>query len=103
MITSDLILRNARRIPERAALVVDGKRFTWGEINTRINRLANVLTRLGVGRRDRVVYQLDNSSAAIETRYAIAKIGRPAFRSCPGPWAAKSCISPTMSAPSYLS
>jgi len=84
MITSDLILRNARRIPERAALVVDGKRFTWGEINTRINRLANVLTRLGVGRRDRVVYQLDNSSAAIETRYAIAKIGATGVPIVPG-------------------
>ena len=75
MIISDLILRNAQRAPERVGLVWRENRYGWGEINTRINRLANALLRLGIRPRDRVAYQLGNSPETVETRYAIAKIG----------------------------
>jgi fatty-acyl-CoA synthase len=75
MIISDLILRNAQRAPERVGLVWRENRFSWGEINTRINRLANALLRLGIRPRDRVAYLLGNSPETVETRYAIAKIG----------------------------
>ncbi|MET0327051.1 MAG: long-chain-fatty-acid--CoA ligase [Ilumatobacteraceae bacterium] len=63
--------------PDLEALVdVDtGRRFTFAELNERVNRTAHVLTDVGVGRGDRVGLLMMNSVEFEETFFAVAKLG----------------------------
>jgi len=55
--------------------VVDGqKRFTYGEYDQRINRFANALTHLGIGRGDVVSFVTYNSHQLLEAYYAVPQI-----------------------------
>ena len=71
----EFVLRNARRMPDRAALVWRNERFTWGDFNGRVNRLADVLRRLGAGPGTAIASLLDNSNSFLELNFAAAKIG----------------------------
>ncbi len=59
----------------RTAIDYNGRQFTYEEVNSRVNRLANGLTGLGVGRGDRVAFMLTNSVEMFEGLLACAKIG----------------------------
>ncbi|MET0910752.1 MAG: long-chain-fatty-acid--CoA ligase [Ilumatobacteraceae bacterium] len=63
--------------PDLEALVDadTGRRFTFAELNDRVNRTAHVLSDLGVGRGDRVGLLMMNSVEFEETFFAIAKLG----------------------------
>jgi fatty-acyl-CoA synthase len=55
--------------------IVDGdKRFTYGDYDQRINRLANALTDLGVGTGDVVSFITYNSHQLLEAYYAVPQI-----------------------------
>jgi long-chain acyl-CoA synthetase len=54
MIFGDLITRNARRHPEKEGIVCEEKRFTWHQVNQRVNKLVHALRRLGISKGDRV-------------------------------------------------
>jgi fatty-acyl-CoA synthase len=55
--------------------IVDGdKRFTYGDYDQRINRFANALTDLGVGKGDVVSFITYNSHQLLEAYYAIPQI-----------------------------
>jgi acyl-CoA synthetase (AMP-forming)/AMP-acid ligase II len=71
----EFVARNARRMPARPALVWQGRRFSWGEFNQRVNRLANALARFGAGPGTTLAGLLDNGSAFLELNFAAAKIG----------------------------
>lgn len=60
---------------KKTAIVYNGRRFTYEEVNSRVNRLANGLKGLGVGKGDRVAFMLTNSIEMIEGLLACAKIG----------------------------
>jgi long-chain acyl-CoA synthetase len=66
---------SAVRTPEKTALVCNGRRFTYGELETRANRLAGSLIAGGVQRGDRVAIYLENSVEAVITIFAILKAG----------------------------
>jgi len=63
--------------PRREAFVEfeRGRRFTFAEVNTRCNRVANGLLAAGIKPGDRVATLLKNSIEFIETYFAVAKIG----------------------------
>lgn len=65
----------AERYPDQVAITYQGRHMTFGEVEARINRLANGLLALGLQRGDRVAALLDNSPRAIETRFALMKAG----------------------------
>lgn len=65
----------AERDPDKIAITYRGRGMTFGEVDTRVNRLANGLIALGLQRGDRVAALLDNSPRAIETRFALMKAG----------------------------
>ena len=52
-----------------------GRRFTYGELDQRANRSANLLAALGVRKGDRVALLLMNGAEYIETFFAVAKLG----------------------------
>lgn len=67
--------RNARHFGTDDALVFEGRRLTWRELNGRINRAAHVLRALGLGKGDKVGLLLPNSVELVELYWAIAKTG----------------------------
>lgn len=70
------ILRFAHRnFPDKECLVCDDERFTYAQLNERVNRLAHSLMKMGVARRDNVAIMLQNCSQYVEIYFALAKIG----------------------------
>ncbi|NPV60744.1 MAG: AMP-binding protein [Actinobacteria bacterium] len=67
--------RNAIQFPDKTALVFEGKRWTWSELNGRINRLCNALGSLGLRKGDKVAILTENVPAIVELNYACAKAG----------------------------
>jgi len=72
---SELFLINVRRYPWKTAVVFRDKRYTYQQLNQRINRIANGLLSLGVRAGDKVAFLFPNSSEIVELYYAIQKIG----------------------------
>jgi O-succinylbenzoate-CoA ligase len=72
-----LLKKRADICPGREAFVEfeRDRRFTFGELNSRCNRIANALLERGVKPGDRVATLLKNSIEFVETYFAIAKIG----------------------------
>ncbi|MGB1189686.1 MAG: long-chain-fatty-acid--CoA ligase [Pseudomonadales bacterium] len=74
---SSFLTRRADISPDREAYVdsATGLRLSFGQLNVRVNQLANQLTAKGVGHGDRVALCLMNSAEFIEAFVAIGKIG----------------------------
>jgi amino acid adenylation domain-containing protein len=69
----DYLADSARRLPDKVALVCDGDRLTYADIEARSNALANSLVRRGVVRGDRVVVFADNTVQAVVSFWAVLK------------------------------
>ena len=69
----DYLHRSAERLPEKVALVHQGARLTYAEIEARSNALAHALVRRGVQRGDRVLVFAHNSVEAVVSFWAILK------------------------------
>jgi acyl-CoA synthetase (AMP-forming)/AMP-acid ligase II len=70
-----LFRARARIDPAAIALVEDEQRWTYAELNGRVNRLAHVLAGEGVGRGDRIGLLSQNCAAYLEIELAAAKLG----------------------------
>src|SRR5262249_25656165 len=82
------IASNAQRHAQKTAVVCGSRRLTWGELNARANRVANVLVQLGISKGDKVVMLVPNSIAAVEILCGIVKAGAvvvPLSTLVPGP------------------
>ena len=65
----------ARRTPDAIAIIADGGRLTYGELNARANRLANYLTASGVGAETRVGIFMERSVEMVVGILAVLKAG----------------------------
>ncbi len=63
----DFLMSSARRLPDKVALVCQGRRATYGQLDRLSNRFAHTLVERGVQRGDRVIVFADNT---IETAIA---------------------------------
>jgi acyl-CoA synthetase (AMP-forming)/AMP-acid ligase II len=61
--------------PDRPAIIFEDKRYTFGQLNERTNRLANALSKLGVKKGDKVALFQVNCNHCVETYFATAKLG----------------------------
>jgi len=75
MNTTDFLSIANAICPERDCIVFEGKRWTYAQINERVNQLVNALTKLGVEKNDRIGMLHVNCNQYIETYYAAAKFG----------------------------
>ena len=66
---------NATRLPSKIALVHDGNRFSYNDINRFADNLAYWLLQRGVQPGDRVVILLENSLEYVTSYYGILKTG----------------------------
>lgn len=67
--------RRARKTPHRLAVVHQGTRYTYAQLNDRATRLAHHLRALGVRRGDRVAFLGPNHPAFLETLFAAGQLG----------------------------
>jgi acyl-CoA synthetase (AMP-forming)/AMP-acid ligase II len=75
MTIGNIVSRNAIRFPDREALVYEDIRYTWTQLNERVNRLAHAFLSLGLKPGDKVAMLSENVPAMVEANYALAKIG----------------------------
>jgi len=75
MNTTDFLSIATSICPNRAAIVFEGKRYTFSQLNDRVNRLANALSNLGVDKGDRLAMLQVNCNQFVETYFASAKLG----------------------------
>ncbi len=74
MNTSEFLMISAAIVPDRTAMVFEGKRTTFEELQSRVNRLASALGALGVSAGDRIAVLQVNTDSVIETYFAAAKL-----------------------------
>ena len=75
-LTVDSAVRERANIhPDRIALVQDERRVSYGELQSRVNRLCFALQRLGVQRQDRIAVLSENRLEYVETLLAAATLG----------------------------
>ncbi len=67
--------RHARYRPEHTAVVFGDRRLTHRQFNAEINRAANAMRALGIGKGDKVATVLPNCLELLEVYWAVAKIG----------------------------
>ena len=73
MLLQEFLEHSAARLPEKCALICDGERWTYQQIDTMANRLANAMRENGLKRGDRVVIYLQNSVEAVIGIFATLK------------------------------
>ena len=74
MNTTELLTLASAIVPDRTAMVFEGHRFSFEELKIRVNRLANALSDLGVGKGDRVACMDVNCNQIVEAYFATATV-----------------------------
>jgi len=75
MDTTDFLNIAAAICPDRDAMVFEGKRLTYSQINEKVSRLANALLQLGMNKGDRIAMLQVNCPEIVESYFATAKMG----------------------------
>ena len=70
-----LLRSAARRYPRRTALLFEGARLTYRQLNRRSNRMANALRSLGMEKGDRLLLMLPNCSQQVIAYFGTLKAG----------------------------
>ena len=77
MNTSEFLAIDTAIVPEREAIVFDGRRFTYEALSQRVHSLANALAALGVQPGDRIAAMQVNCNELVEAHFAAALPGCP--------------------------
>jgi len=75
LLVHDFLRRAVDVYPDKTAIVDGPLRFTYRDLQLRVNRLANALRTLGIGKGDRVCILSPNSHFFLESFYATSQIG----------------------------
>jgi acyl-CoA synthetase (AMP-forming)/AMP-acid ligase II len=72
-----MVTNNARLFPDKVGIIdgQTGDRYTWREVNRRVNSISNGLIDLGVKKGDRIGLISQNSLECGEFQFAVAKTG----------------------------
>jgi long-chain acyl-CoA synthetase len=72
---STLLSRHARYRPDHLAVVFEGERLTFRQLNARVNRLANALRAAGLTKGEKIATVLPNCLEQLDVYWAAAKTG----------------------------
>jgi long-chain acyl-CoA synthetase len=75
MLVHQFLELNVDRLPDKVALICDGQRLTYADVEAQANRLANALRSQGLQRGDRVALYLPNSVEFAIGIFAVLKAG----------------------------
>jgi long-chain acyl-CoA synthetase len=84
---AELVAADARREPDRVAVILDDRSYSYAQVEAMIERAADALAAQGVRPGDRVALMLPNDLSFIAAFYAAARVGaivvplNPAYRS----------------------
>jgi fatty-acyl-CoA synthase len=70
-----MLRRLAEEKGSKEGIIFEDKRYTYGEFNSRVNRLANALLDMGIKKGDRAALLNFNCSQYLEVYFATAKLG----------------------------
>jgi acyl-CoA synthetase (AMP-forming)/AMP-acid ligase II len=73
--TADFLNIAAAICPDKTAIVFEDKRYTFSQLNERVNRLANGLIKLGAKKGVVIAFLQVNCNQCVETYFAVAKAG----------------------------
>src|SRR5215212_6099416 len=71
----DFLRRSAYMFPEKTAVVYGERRYTYGELRERVNRLASRLRDAGLEKDDRVAFLCPNTPPMLEGHFAVPAAG----------------------------
>ena len=74
-LVQDFLENSADRLPEKVALVCDGRRLTYTQVEEQANRMANALIAQGVQRGERIGLFLTNSVELVISIFGVLKAG----------------------------
>lgn len=75
MLVQEFLEKTADGTPGKTALICDGQRLTYADVEMQANRLANALMACGLQRGERVVLYLPNSLELVISIFAVLKAG----------------------------
>lgn len=75
MNSSELLARNARKYPQAEAVIGMGKRYTYEELDTLVNRFAHGLRRKGLVEGDKAVLFMPNVPEFAVAYFAVQRLG----------------------------
>jgi feruloyl-CoA synthase len=75
MNVAEMLYRNARKYPEKEAIVFKDLRLSYREIDQLSNQFANALVALGIKKGDRVAMMMRNSEKFVAVYFGILKAG----------------------------
>lgn len=70
-----LLAQTAARLPDRAAIVWGDRRWSWAELESRVDALVAGLASLGLGKGDPILVQARNSNQMVEAMWACFRLG----------------------------
>ena len=70
-----LLTRNVQSRPEHLGIVFEDERLTFREFNQNVDRIANALRGLGIGKGEKIAIVLPNCLELLELYWGIAKLG----------------------------
>jgi len=70
-----VLTEKAQQVPGVEAIVFEDKRFTYQDLNNRVNSFANALLDTGIKKNEHVALLLQNCNQFMEIYFALAKIG----------------------------
>jgi fatty-acyl-CoA synthase len=71
----DFLKRTAHTFPDREGVVYGTTRYTYGQFQNRVIRLANGLKAIGISRGDRVAFMSPNTPPLLEAHFGVPWIG----------------------------
>lgn len=75
MLIGDMLRRDAKLYGKKIGLIDGEKKFSYSELNHRVNRLANGFVRFGLEKGNRVAVMANNCHEFVEAYFAVAKVG----------------------------
>ncbi len=75
MVITEFLELAAMLVPQRTAIVFEGKRYSYAELKSRVNRLADSLNRLNLKKGERVAILEVNCPEYVEACFATVKAG----------------------------
>ncbi|MBT4511793.1 MAG: AMP-binding protein, partial [Chloroflexi bacterium] len=75
MNTTEFMMITSAICPDRPCVIFEGKRYSFGEVADRVNRLANALQGMGVQKGDPIAVLQVNCNQFVEIYFASAKVG----------------------------
>ena len=75
LLLGEMIARDARKFPDKEALIYGNVRLTYRQFNARVNRLAHALLDIGIKKGSKVAILAFNCNQFMEAYFALAKIG----------------------------